>query len=102
MRNKWIVIYSEAVIEELEERLTRQEIEERCFAVLEGRKLIQRVEFDKKDVKEAEMLSRKERVAFTDALHAVIARNNKAEVVSRDKHFERLSRVVNCLFPEEV
>ncbi len=57
VRNKWLVIYSDAVIEELEEHLARQEIEERCFAVLEEKKLIQKVGFGKEDVEEAEKIS---------------------------------------------
>ena len=102
MRNGWKIVYSDAVIEELEKHLTMEEIRERCFAILEEKKLIQKIVFNKKEVEEAEEISKRERVSFTDALHAVIARNNNATVVSRDRHFGQLSKVVKCFFPEEI
>jgi len=41
-------------------------------------------------------------VPFFDALHAVLARDNKAIMVTRDKHFDELLDITKYKKPEEI
>jgi predicted nucleic acid-binding protein len=51
---------------------------------------------------EASALSSKLRVPRGDALHAIIARDNSAVIVTRDRHFEMLAGIVDVKKPEEL
>lgn len=51
---------------------------------------------------EAKTLAKNKCVPFNDALHAVLARDNKAILVTRDKHFEELSAIIVAVVPEAV
>jgi len=50
---------------------------------------------------EAKNISRKRQVPFNDAFHAIIARDNKAIMITRDYHFDELSDIVQSAAPEE-
>lgn len=51
---------------------------------------------------EAVMLSKKFKIPVKDALHAVIARDNNAVLVTRDKHFQELQNMITVRKPEEL
>ncbi|MBC8501468.1 MAG: type II toxin-antitoxin system VapC family toxin [Nanoarchaeota archaeon] len=51
---------------------------------------------------EAIKLSQKRKVHASDALHAVLARDNKAILVSRDNHFLELLDIVDVKKPEDL
>ena len=53
-------------------------------------------------VKEANDLAQKYGVPAQDAMHAILARDNNATLISRDAHFERLSKIVSACLPEEI
>jgi len=102
IRNKWRVFCSDAVLSELGEKMPPDQIEERCFKIVSEQKLLERVRCSGRQVAEAEAVSKNEKLPFVDALHAIIARDNNAVVVSRDWHFERLLKKVKVLSPEEI
>ncbi len=52
-------------------------------------------------LREGAILSRDLRVPLDDALHAVLARDADAVLVTRDAHFQRLRAVVLSAAPEE-
>lgn len=62
---------------------------------------IKRVHSTKEQVLEANKLKRRN-VPFGDALHAVIARDHEAQMVSRDEDFYRLKDIVLTKKPEEL
>lgn len=96
--NKWKVLYSEPVLLELKE--FAEQFYER-FSAFKG--MVFEVPATEKQVKEARKLARKRNVPFNDAFHAVIARDNKAVLISMDWHFqEKLSDIVECRAPEEI
>lgn len=51
---------------------------------------------------EAKKLAERKKVPKGDALHAIIARDNKFILVSRDKHFRELTDVSECHKPEDI
>ena len=51
---------------------------------------------------EADKISKERRVLLGDALHAIIARDNDAILVSQDKHFQLLKDVVYVKRPEQL
>lgn len=101
-KNKWKVLYSDTVIEELGRLLTKQEIEERCLRIVSGTGILLKVESNLAQTIEAEKLAEKYGVPAADALHAVLARDGKAALVSRDMHFESLCKIVTVFLPEEI
>jgi predicted nucleic acid-binding protein len=64
-------------------------------------KLQERVDIGGRQVDEARRISRDRSVSRGDALHAVLARDNNAIIITRDKHFEVLYDIVKSLKPEE-
>lgn len=96
------LILSDVVILELKIRFSEQEING-LLASFE--KAIVRVVASKEEYSEAkaEWLKREKRIPFKDVLHAIIAKNQNAVLISRDWHFfEELSAIVEAMKPEEV
>ena len=53
------------------------------------------------NLEEARKLARRRNVPNKDALHAILARDNGLQLISRDHHFEKLKDVTNVKLPEE-
>lgn len=64
--------------------------------------LIVTVSHTYEQLREAAILSRDLRVPLDDALHAVLARDADAVLVTRDTHFQRLRAAVLSAAPEEL
>lgn len=97
--NKLLV--SDAVLEELRIRFSEREIEELFSGFRES---IKEVKVSQEDVLEAkkELAMLDAIIPFKDVLHAVIARREKAIVVTRDRHFfEELSSIAEAILPED-
>ena len=60
------------------------------------------VEATKKQFGKAKDLSAKRSVPLFDALHALIARDNKAIMVTRDAHFKKLKDIIKYKRPEDI
>lgn len=65
-------------------------------------KLMERVSPTELDIKEAKRISEQRKLPFGDVLHAILARNNNAILVSRDKHFQLLEDVCEVVKPEQI
>ena len=95
-----LIIYSDAVIDELiEQGYDSNEIED-LFQPLN--EILLFVESDKKQFGKAKDLANKRNLPVFDAFHALIARDNKARLISRDNHFKKLLDIVKCKKPEEL
>lgn len=102
IRNRWRVLYSGLVEEELGRKLSLKEIRERCFHIISSEGLLVKVELPKEEEYEAEKICKAEKVPLADAIHALIAKDNKAIVISRNFHFAALSKIVKVALPEEI
>ncbi|MDD5418205.1 MAG: PIN domain-containing protein [Candidatus Nanoarchaeia archaeon] len=101
---RFFVLISEIVIKELRNVLFMQK--EKIFATIlsslkESGKLVF-VDISMEQVHESEKISRQKNIPKADALHAVLARDNKAVLVSRDKHHILVKDIVEVMKPEEI
>ncbi|MBS3110269.1 PIN domain-containing protein [Candidatus Woesearchaeota archaeon] len=60
------------------------------------------MESTEKQTGKAKDLSSKRKVPKADALHAVLARDNKAVLVTLDKHFKKLSDISKPKRPQDL
>src|SRR3989338_4498394 len=76
--NKERVVYSNFVVEELSHAYDKQTIDKLFKGVSE---LLEKVEINEKQLKEAADLSKEHKIPFCDAVHSVLARDTKAIMV---------------------
>ena len=65
-------------------------------------KNLRKVHLYREQVKEAGIISSRKEIPRMDVLHAILARDNDAIFVSRDRHFTRLNDIVETKTPEEL
>ena len=65
-------------------------------------KLLEKISIEEIQIKEAKSISRERSLPFGDVLHAILARDNKSILISRDKHFQKLKDICEVLKPEEI
>ena len=100
-QNKSLVLYSEIVVKELLIAYDYKTIAE-LFKNLSEDNLLVEVAVSPAQLKEASLLRKKFQVPLRDALHAVLARDNNAVLIARDRHFEALSLLVRVNKPEDL
>jgi len=61
-----------------------------------------KVNISKQQMQEAKDIAKKRNLPKGDALHAIIARDSEAILVSRDKHFQKLKDFCIVVKPEEI
>ncbi len=94
------IIYSDHIILELEGvDYTLQEIEDMLFPL---KQILIFVESTEKQLKKAKDLSAKRKIPKGDALHALIARDNKAIMVTLDRHFQSLRDITEPKRPKDL
>ena len=84
---------------ELETRYSADEIR---GLMLPFSKILEKTELSSEQEKEAGIISQKRNLPKGDAIHAILARDNKAILVSRDKHFQLLKDICIVMKPEEI
>src|SRR3989344_3932182 len=89
IENQDFIIYSDFVIEELKIKYSKEEIE-KIFDIAGKRSLLLKADISESQTKEAAILCRKRKLAFGDALHAILTRDNNAIMITRDNHFLEL------------
>ena len=94
------IVWSDAITEELMSfGYTDEEFETRVYPL---RQILYAVAYAQKQSGKAKDLCRKREVPLYDALHALIARDCQAILVSRDAHFQQLRDIVRTKKPEEI
>ncbi|MFH1545122.1 MAG: hypothetical protein ABIE23_03480 [archaeon] len=97
-KHKCIVVYSEPLLFELKD-FPRQLIEEMFSPFKE---LLLEVPVSKKQMNESKEIAKNRKLPFNDVLQAIIARDNEAIMITRDKHFNELLDIVGFKVPEEI
>ena len=100
-KNKDTVLYSNLVIEELLNYYDKDEADKIIKMAIEERAL-EKVEITGNHTREASILCKTLKIPFGDCLHAILAKNSNALLVTRDKHFEQLRFLVEIKKPEEL
>lgn len=100
LKEKAVVVVSDKVIEELEIDFSKEQLKQ-MFSGFE--EIIVEVMHAKEQVEEALTLLKKFKRAFpfADILHSIIARDEDAILITRDKHFEKIG-IVEARFPEDL
>jgi predicted nucleic acid-binding protein len=93
------ILYSDLTVDELSVAYDKETIN-RLFK--NSDELLEKVEIHKSQAKEAARLSKQLNIPFGDALHGILARDNKAIMVTRDHHFEELGKIVSVSKPEDL
>ncbi len=90
------VIVSYPLKKELYKYLTAEETR-MIFTLLQSKSLLEEVRLSSQEIQEANHLSRDRLLPFADALHAILARNNDALFITRDKHFLQLTDICQII-----
>jgi len=96
-----LVLYSDFVVQELMVKYSIEEINT-ILSIIYKLNLLVKVPISKEQAHEAGVLCKKRKLPFGDALHSILARDNKAIMVTRDKHFERLMDIAEFKKPEDL
>lgn len=95
-----LIVYSDLIEEELLVELTKENVE--CIKSIIPNKILIECNTTLEQLKEAKKIGMNLKIPIKDALHAIIARDNNAIVVTRDKHFLDLQNIVKIKKPEEL
>ncbi|MAE13608.1 hypothetical protein CMO92_03505 [Candidatus Woesearchaeota archaeon] len=95
------VLTSDLIVDELSKAYNQTEIL-KIFKILSDEALLENVKTQKKQVDEAARLKRERKSPFGDLLHAILARDNGAILITRDKHFVEFEDIVSIRKPEDL
>lgn len=95
-----MIIFSDLVEKELKKELPEEGVKNIFHIVPE--KILKKAHANQDQLKEAIALSRKFKIPKSDALHAILARDNNATLITRDKHFYELHEEVEIKKPEDL
>lgn len=96
-----LIIISAAVYDELLRRFGKDAVSNMLSMIAEAG-ILQEVPITYNETREARKLTRSLHVGFYDALHAVVARDNDAIIITRDAHFNDLNFICAAREPEEL
>jgi len=94
-----IFIFDEHLLNELRNKYSR-EILNRYFEII-PLTLIINVKINEYQIREATKFKQMLKIPFEDALHAIVARDNHATLISRDKQFQEID-FIECYKPEDL
>lgn len=97
----FMLLYSDLTLKELSAYYSKERTNTLIKLVSEFCEL-KKVETTKKQVDEAKSLKLVFKVPVPDILHAVLARDNSAIIVTTDKHFKKLEKIVEVKVPQEL
>jgi predicted nucleic acid-binding protein len=97
-KNKKLVI-SDLLIKELEINYSILEIK---GMLKPFETIIEKILVTKKQKFEAKKIAKNRNIPPGDVLHAIISRDNKLILISRDNHFKKLKDITLCYKPEEI
>ena len=99
-KHKCVILYSSLVLHELYSHYSDERVNEVFSSFVN---LLQEVKPQPEQLNEAKSLNQKIKDSHTaDVLHAILARDSESIMITRDKHFEALTSIVEVLKPEEV
>lgn len=93
------IVVSTFLLKELASKYSLDEIRGMTFLF---ENMMLKVGVSDSQAKEARILSKERNLPFGDAIHAVVARDNNALLVSRDRHFILLADICNVAPPEKI
>lgn len=102
MKDKAAIIFSTHIVHEMKKAFAPEEIEE-MFQILFLLNILKKIEITKKDWEEAKKMSQERNVSKSDSLHAILARNNNAILITQNlKDFKKFSDIITIKRPEDI
>lgn len=95
-----IISYSELIVAELK-RLGYTKDEINVILAIAKPDNLRRVHIYQEQIDEARRLAKQRNVPKADALHAILCRDNDAQLISRDKDYEKLKHITKAKLPED-
>ena len=94
------ILYSEIIIRELKKLGYSQDEIYEIFRIAKPDN-IRKVHVYKEYIKEADRISSEKKIPLADAVHAILARENNAQLISRDNDFNEIKHITVTKLPEE-
>ena len=94
------ILYSELVVRELQKYFSDDKIKS-IFSLVPEESLL-KASIYPEQTREARFLARKLKIPKQDALHAILARDNKAIMISTDHHYDVLTKIVETYRPQDL
>ncbi|MFH1073128.1 MAG: type II toxin-antitoxin system VapC family toxin [Nanoarchaeota archaeon] len=101
IRKDDMIAYSDQVIKELRQLGYSPEIINNMFSIAKPDHLI-RIHAYPEEIEEAIRISRKRGLPKGDVIHAILARDNYLQFVTRDQHFAQLKDISDAKRPENL
>jgi len=98
--NNKVILYSDIIVRELKKLKYNQDEIYEIFKVAKPDN-IKKVHLYKEYIFEANKISSTKNIPMADALHAISTRENNAQLISRDKDFEKLRNITIPKLPED-
>lgn len=99
MKDRGIILFSDVVLKEL--RIDYNNIQDMLkILLLIG--ILEKVEITPQEYNEARRISKERNIPLGDVVHAILAKDNKAILISQDKHFIRLRDIATAKKPQDV
>jgi len=95
------IIVSDLVIRELKGGYPEKVVAQIILGVMDPLNTLQ-VSANTQQTREARVVSRERALPTNDALHAILARDNDAVLITRDKHFKKVADYCRIHPPEEL
>ncbi len=96
------IVFSKLLVSELKQFLSEHKINNLLLSQFNNLGLAEYVKISSNQLKEARALAFSRKIPKGDALHAILARDNKTLLVSNDKHFDCLQDIVEVRTPQEI
>ncbi|MBC8501173.1 MAG: type II toxin-antitoxin system VapC family toxin [DPANN group archaeon] len=93
------IIFSDFLLRELEVNYSLEKIR---GMILPFEKLMIKISLSYDQKEEAKIIAKERGVPKGDSIHAILARDNSAVLVSRDKHFQLLKDICEVVKPEDI
>src|SRR3989344_1103336 len=100
VEEKSLIYYSEASIKELKH--SGYGFNEVTALFIPIRSIIRKIHIYEDEINMAKKIALQRNVPKRDALHAILSRNNEAQLISRDRHFDKLKDIAIAKKPEEI
>jgi len=100
LNEEGIILYSDLIEDEL--KMTYSETEIKNLLSIAPKEILIKINSSPKQLKEAVLYSKKFNIPKKDALHAILASDNDAILITRDKHFYEIWKELIIKKPEDL
>ncbi len=101
IHKKETLYFSDLIIRELKNEYGEEEITQ-MFNLLYASNILKKVEMTQEEYEKAKILASERNIPTSDALHAILAANNDAILISQDNHLQKMKDIAEVKKPEEI